>query len=59
MQCPTLKIFQSHHLETKTQKVADWKKNSVHSGWQPFFRAHTSSQDLTLTTKEQEATIEH
>lgn len=26
MQCPTLKIFQSHHLETKTQKVADWKK---------------------------------
>ena len=23
MQCPTLKIFQSHHLETKTQKVAD------------------------------------
>ena len=30
MQCPTLKIFQSHHLETKTQKVADWKKNSVH-----------------------------
>lgn len=35
------------------------KKNSVSSGWQPFFRACTSSQDSTLTTKEKEATIEH
>ena len=59
VKCPMIKIFQSHHLETKLRKWLPEKNNSVSSGWQPFFRAHMSSQDLTLTTKEKEATIEH